>query len=405
MMRLVLAKYLLPINERPIKGGCLVLDKDKVIALGNYADLKREYPDAPIDDLSQYIILPGFVNCHTHLELSPLKNKIEWKGSFANWIKEVGKLKRELSEELIIQGVQEAIQDLWESGVVAVGEISSEYLSYQSLAQSSLHGKVYWEYISLRSEDLNSRFSVLKDSMREDIQANSIMGVGISPHSSYTLSHDAWQKVNQYIQEKDYPTAIHVGESIEEQEFFANRRGSLFQFINGISQVPEEVYHTTPLSYLHSKGYLIKDNVIIHMNIMDDRDVQILKNLNLSVIHCPLSHDYFNHPPFKLDTLMDQGVNIALGSDSLASNHTLDFFEELRRMVRNYPDLSMERLIRMATLSGAQALRLKEGFGEINAGQPYGLIGIRHPDPVTNPYETVIYNESPVIHLMSQAFS
>ncbi|HEO65917.1 MAG TPA: hypothetical protein ENI73_08615, partial [Spirochaetes bacterium] len=159
-----------------------------------------------------------------------------------------------------------------------------------------------------------------------------------------------------------------------------------------------------PLSYLHSKGYLMRNNVIIHMNIMSDKDVQILKGLNLSVIHCPLSHDYFNHPPLQLDTLVDHGVNIALGSDSLASNHTLDFFEELRQMVRNFPGLPMEKIIRMATLSGVRALKLREGLGEIRVGQPYGLIGIRHPDPVTNPFETIIYNESSVIHLMSQAF-
>ncbi len=402
MKRLVLAKYLLPIQQEPIEGGCLVLDDDKVIAMGHYNDLKREYPGVPIDDLSQYTILPGFVNCHTHLELSPLKDQIEWRGSFTDWIKEVGKLKREMSEELILEGVEKAIQDLWEGGVAAVGEISSEYISYNILAQSSLYGRVYWEYISLRPEDINSRFNVLKDSMQEDIQGNSIIEVGVSPHSSYTLSHEAWQKINQFIQEKDYPTAVHVGESIEEQEFFTNRKGSLFKFINRICQVPEEVYHTTPLSYLHSKGYLMRDNMIIHMNVMDDRDVQILKDLNLSVIHCPLSHDYFNHPPFQLDTLLDHGVNIAIGSDSLASNHTLDFFEELRRMARNYPKLSMEKLIHMATLSGAQALRLKEGLGEIRVGCPYALIGVQHPDPVIDPFEAVVQNKLPITHLMSR---
>ncbi|MDH4127511.1 MAG: amidohydrolase family protein, partial [Spirochaetota bacterium] len=300
----------------------------------------------------------------------------------------------------IVSSIQVSMKSMWDSGVTVIGDISSNFISYNYLLKSKMFGRVYWEYLSLKPSDVNNRLDDLTKSIEQTYKPQNLIKQGISPHSTYTLCDEAFETIVSYIKNKGYHTAIHVGESIEEQQLFYNRSGKLFEFINSYIPLSKDIYKTSPLKYLHSKGYLVKDSMLIHLNILEDDEIHILKNLNLSVIHCPMSHNYFNHPTFKLKTLLDYGVNIAIGTDSLASAYSLNFFEQLKQMKLKFPFLTHENIINMATISGAKAMQLNN-LGEIIINKSYSLIGIFCHETTSNPYETVIENNFPIIHRVS----
>ena len=397
MKRLLTTKHLLPISSPAIKNGAIVLDDQTVIAIGDYSTIKADYPDLPVIDYSDYIILPGFVNCHTHLELTALAGKFQPSDSFTGWIKQMVRLKPSLTEKEMVKGIDEGIKMLWESGVIAVGDICSEHVTYDRLIKSPLRGVQFFEFLALQYDDVENRMKHLIDSLPN--RKNKRIDVAISPHSTYTLCQKAFEMISIFIKESGYHSAIHVGESDEERHFFESRTGELFKFIHGYVPVSEKIKGTTPLTYLDKNDFLTNEAMMIHLNILLKEEIDILQKKNLSVIHCPLSHDYFNHPEFQMKLLVDNQINVALGSDSLASNKTLNFFEELRAVKRKYPFLSPEKIIEMGTLSGAKALKLPEGIGEIKPGCFYDLIGISVFGRADDPCETVIGNQSSIINI------
>ena len=398
--KLIVSKYLLPVTSKAIKAGCLVVDSKKILAMGSYSVLKRDYPSLPEEDYSDSIILPGFVNAHTHLELGSLRNKVPYSGSFVGWIRSLGLAKRHFNEPDIIQAVIDGANELWDSGVVAVGDISSEYISRRALSQHPMSGKVYWEYISPSPDAVMPRLRALTESMTDDNLSHTGIEDGISPHSPYTLCPQAFAAINSLATESNLSQAIHVGESQSEKDFFQSRTGELFDFIHSFYPVTNKINGTSPLAYLQAEGYLSPETLIIHLNILEDHEIDILQNLSLSVVHCPGSHEFFSHPEFQMKKLVDSHVNVCLGTDSLASTDNLNFFQELRRIKNNYPFLSGDIIIRMATIHGAKALKLDSGLGELSVAKHYNMIAIPGHSQ-TEPLEEVIYHNGPVKHIKS----
>jgi len=399
MKRLLISKYLLPITTPPIPNGALILDDNTVIAIDSYTELKKDFPGLPEEDLSSYLILPGFINCHTHLELTPLKGRLKRTSSFADWIKQLIVQKSQLTSEKIIAGVEEAIDELRNSGVVAIGDISSEFCSHEVILRSGMSGRIYLEFIALNEDDIESRIKNIVKAIPQDIQQHDSIQYGISPHSPYTICDKGFNTITSVIKSGGYHSAIHVGESDEEREFFKSNSGKLYQMMNTFSPVDQRKNLSSPLTYLYSNHYLTEESMMIHLNVLQDHEIAIVKQYGLSVIHCPLSHDFFGHPPFKLKKLLSHGVNVALGSDSMASNDTLNFFEELRELKVKFAFLTSEEIINMVTINGARALKLGSQFGEIQIGQSCSLIGIPWQDKITDPYENIIENRASVLHI------
>jgi cytosine/adenosine deaminase-related metal-dependent hydrolase len=124
----------------------------------------------------------------------------------------------------------------------------------------------------------------------------------------------------------------------------------------------------------------------------------------MSVAHCPRSHDYFQHQPFPYDILKKVGVNICLGTDSLASTKSsfkdpakLDLFAEMRTFRKFHPNVDPETIIRMATVNGAQALRLERVAGQLSEGFNADMIAIPYSGAVENAYESVLEHRGPVL--------
>src|SRR5260221_6943943 len=141
-------------------------------------------------------------------------------------------------------------------------------------------------------------------------------------------------------------STTHIAESVEEHEMFCHGRGPLYDFLEGMGRDNSDCGHGSALSHLAEHGVIGSNCLIAHLNYLQDYDYELVAKSGASVVHCPKCHTYFGHAPFPLKALREYGVNICFGTDSLASNNTLDMRSQ-RREAQQFHKLGDREVIQM----------------------------------------------------------
>jgi cytosine/adenosine deaminase-related metal-dependent hydrolase len=193
--------------------------------------------------------------------------------------------------------------------------------------------------------------------------------------------------------------STHLAESREEMLMFCEGRGALYEFLKSIGRDMSDCGGKTPLAsflggargYGGSPGWLVA-----HLNELTAGDFALLETSvhNFHVVHCPRSHKYFGHSPFQFQRLQSLGVNICLGTDSLASNEDLSLFGEMRAFQKAFPEVPSRDILSMVTRNPALALGKPDELGSIRPGSHADLIAL----PVNGPtlYDEIISLEDAV---------
>jgi cytosine/adenosine deaminase-related metal-dependent hydrolase len=125
----------------------------------------------------------------------------------------------------------------------------------------------------------------------------------------------------------------------------------------------------TPIEYLENEGLLTDRCLCAHVNYPSDGDMELLAKRGVTVVYCPKSHAFFEHPPHKMDQMIEMGIPVALGTDSLASNDTLGMLEEVRLAARRFPHIPAAAIFEAGTATGANALRISDDYGTLEPGR------------------------------------
>lgn len=195
---------------------------------------------------------------------------------------------------------------------------------------------------------------------------------------------------------------MHVAESIEEQEMYVQRRGPLFDWLRSQRDM-SDCDGETPVQQVRRCGLLGENFLAVHANCLDADDIAALAESGSSVAHCPRSHAYFQHPPFLYERLAAAGVNVCLGTDSMASvlqvrreKPELNMFAEMRAFAEQRPEIEAEEIVRMATHNGARALGLQDQVGGLFDGSAADLIAIPFVGKIKDAWEAVIHHTGDV---------
>jgi len=213
----------------------------------------------------------------------------------------------------------------------------------------------------------------------KSFNTNGLVRCGLSPHSSYSVAPQLIQSAYHLAEANKLPLAMHIAETIEELEFIEKGEGAFRQLLEDRDKWEPEwkPQQTSPIKYLESLEVL-RDITGIHLNHINDEDIRIVKKNNMSVVCCPNSNRWFQRESsYSLVKLLKNRINVALGTDSLASNEALNMFEELILMRKQFPDISDETLIQMATINGARALGLEKEVGSLKTGKRADIIGLK----------------------------
>jgi cytosine/adenosine deaminase-related metal-dependent hydrolase len=195
----------------------------------------------------------------------------------------------------------------------------------------------------------------------------------------------------------------HVGESREEYDMFAGNRGALYEFLATLGRPMADCGATSPLRHLIENGLIGEDCILAHMNELDGQDLEVLGEARwrpLHVVHCPKSHRFLHHRRFPMEALLERGLNVCLGTDSLASNDSLNLFSEMRAARKSYPALGPRDVLEMVTVRPARALKMESRLGKIERGYLGDLIAIPFRGSADEVYEAIIENRGPIEWMM-----
>jgi cytosine/adenosine deaminase-related metal-dependent hydrolase len=147
------------------------------------------------------------------------------------------------------------------------------------------------------------------------------------------------------------PWTTHLAETDEEFEMFVKASGPLHDFLWELGRGMHDVGGITPVARLFNDHAVPRGGILAHMNCLADSDYKLLASFarDIAVVHCPKCHEYFGRPPFELERFRSIGISVCLGTDSLASNTSLNLFEEMRHLRRNFPHISSPEILDMVT--------------------------------------------------------
>ena len=354
-MIILKAKYLITNPEHCIENGAVAVNGTKIYRIGTFEEIKALANVDKFIDLGNAVILPGLINIHTHLDLTNLHNRIKPTTNFTHWVFQIVVARIRWKEEDYISSIEKGIKLCVESGTTTVADIANTAYSFSVLKKSPLRKVVYKEVIDLNPDHAQD---VLKKTQSElsTIITDDLLSIGLSPHAPYSVSRELYQAIAQFTAERDTPVCTHIAETQDEIEFLTKGTGSFPAFLRQIRAMPDnwQPPGLTPIQYLNETGILRNHPLLIHCNYVTDEEISVIKFSGASVAFCPRSHHFFGHANHPVQKLLDAGINVGLGTDSLASNETLSILDEMKFLSLRH-SISPKTLLTMATMNGAKA--------------------------------------------------
>ena len=376
------ARWLIPGDCPPLANGVVTIADGKITSVDTHAD-------GPVQDLGDVVLLPGLVNSHTHLEFSNLEAPLGQPGmSLPEWIRLViasrGSKNRN-PEQAIAAGLGESLR----FGVTTIGEIATE--SAKQHEEQLPQVTAFQEVIGFSAARCDSALVELTDRI-----SNSSCRSGISPHAPYTVHPSLLDRLVELSSTEKIPVAMHLAESPEELELLNHGTGPFQQLLAERSMWDELAINknTRPRDYLKVLARAPR-SIVVHGNYLDAKEIEYLasQKKNMSVAYCPRTHTYFEHEPYPLSQMLESGVRVSLGTDSRASNPDLSLLAEMRHIAQHHQDISPAQIIRMGTLSGAEALGISPQTGSLTPGKWADFTAI-HCDPnSTDPLEDLLHSQ------------
>ena len=347
------------------------------------------------DDIQMHtgIISPGLINCHCHLELSHLKNIIPEQTGLVDFVLNIIQ-KRNAKDETIQQAIEEAEAEMIENGIVAVGDICNTTHTLQQKLKNNLYYHNFIEISGFVPSKANERFG---EGMKlyHSFHQNFLNQTSLVPHAAYSVSENLFKLIDE--QSSNQILSIHNQESEAENDFFINKSGDFLRLYQQLG-IDLSFFHPTKQNSLaFALPYLNRADkvLLVHDVFTSKNDLELIKNYSLKsktqfyLCCCVLANRYISNS-IPVDYIFQNNLdNIVIGTDSLASNHSLNILSEIKSIKQAYPLLSEFKLLQCATYNGAVALNIEHQFGSLQKGKQPGIILIENLKTCTKPKKLV----------------
>lgn len=352
------------------------------------SEILEQFPGLREVHVDSCVLTPGFVNAHTHLELSFLAGKIPGPADFPSWVLQliaaypsVGDAEKVFSRSALA-GAQESIR----FGVTTVGDISRQYpIVRPALQRESPLGIVSFGELTALGRSRNYLDARLAGAINQQ-KADHRMSIGLSPHAPYSVEGPALEKIVAAAREHHLPLSMHLAELREERDFlrdFSGPLGKSWMLMRQMDLLDDLIpaFDNGPIQWARHYGLFNAGVPVIlaHVNYADDTELDILAKSGAAVAYCPRTRHYFGHDavtPHPWRAMRQRGISVCLATDSLASNPDLFLLREAQFLYRKDPSIPSQILWRMITAEPAIALGLGSRIGRLAPGYAADIIAL-----------------------------
>jgi cytosine/adenosine deaminase-related metal-dependent hydrolase len=380
------AGWVVPVDRPAVRDACVATRDGRVEWVGRAADA----PAGEARDLGPGVLLPGLVNAHAHLELSHLAGRLSGANGFVDWVERLVTARGEDHVDTVRSRAAAAIQEMEDTGTVAVGDVSNALAHLDLLARSPLRARVFFELIGWDPavagrvvESARARLASLAPAQRAQ--------VSLAAHAPHSVSAALLAAMSA----AGGVSSIHLAESPHERRFLHGRDAEWSAFLarRGLGHVPFVPPHLSPVRYVDRFGVLGPGLLAAHAVQVDAEDRALLAARGVAVVLCPRSNRALDVGLAPVPELREAGVRLCVGTDSLASVPSLDLWEDVLALHRAFPVLEPEWLVRAATRSGAEALGLGD-LGRLGPGAEAAFAFAEGPATLADPLEFLLSGEA-----------
>jgi cytosine/adenosine deaminase-related metal-dependent hydrolase len=356
-----------PVTAPPIEDGAVLVDAaGSIAAVGPNPNVPTP-PGTEAREFRDGVLVPGLVNCHTHLELTTLDRQ-DAEPEFARWIRRVRALKDATPPAAFYAAAVAGVKDCWARGVTCVAETGSTGAVMRALHDLGGRGIVYQEVFGPDPSQLDVSMRELETAILQLRRlVTSQLWLGASPHAPYTVSAPLYEAVAAFARRERLPVAVHLAESKEESQFVRDGTGP-FADAWRARGIAVEAHGCSPVEYVRRHGALTPGTLCIHCVQVDPHDVAVLRETGAAIAHCPRSNRAHGHGAAPLGAFRSAGLRVGFGTDSVVSVGDLDLWAETRAAGLDGTDA-----LRALTLDGARALGWERDIGSLEVGKAADL--------------------------------
>lgn len=406
---LICAEHIIPVTSAPIEHGAVLVRNGRIVEIGGAQRMKSRYPEEEVRDFGQCAIMPGLVDCHTHLEYTVLRGIVH-DVPYAEWLalehEKADLMTRDDRYDSALLGGLEMIS----GGVTTVADFTSTGASCEAVQDLGLRSVIY------RSVGAPDKAHVAKamESAKQDVEAwNAIVDhnrtrIGIAPKALHACHPSVFREVNQYAAENNMPVAMHVAGSYEEYKYIKN--GSTPLSVRGVKDAGADTLTdrsmwlptgATPVNYALNQGAFQAENVLaVHCVHVNDEDIAKLREYDVAIAVCTRCNAQLGMGLAPLHEFLQAGIRVGLGTDSPAAIDSADMFTEMRlgmlihRAVNRDEFIGAKTMLELATMGSARALRMEDEIGSLEPGKRADIIVVdlsgSRQTPLVDPVTAVV---------------
>ena len=361
-----------------LRDGAVVLSSDgEVIDVGESASVVPRHAGAKVERV-RGVVFPGLVNAHTHVEVSALRGSVPGGRGFIAWLDGFVGRRSEVDAEEDQTAIERAAEALDAFVTSAVGDVSNRLIAVHALARRGIGGSVFHEVFGSALEPLRSAVAALPHMLDETVGnwPTRDLAYAVAPHALYTTHGSVVRDLVAAARDRGLPTSLHLAEHAPERRALETEDGPLVDWLVARARIPRAALtwpRLGPIAFADSLGALGPHVLSVHVTDARPEEIVLLAERAASVVLCPRSnlHIEVRLPPFL--PLRAAGVEAALGTDSLASNASLDVLAEARALQDRFgATVSAREFVQMATWNGARALGRRD-LGRIARGTRPGV--------------------------------
>ncbi|MDE2599824.1 MAG: TRZ/ATZ family hydrolase [Rhodocyclaceae bacterium] len=377
---LIHARWIIPVEPAGItlENHSLAVHDGRIAGLLPRADAERRFAPSEVVELGEHVLLPGFVNLHTHAAMTLMRGLADdlplekWLGERI-WPAE----SRHVSAEFVHDGTLLAAAEMLRGGITCCNDMyffpDAAARAFTAAGMRAMLGITVLEFPTPYASDADD-YIAKGLAVRDAWRTHPLISFSLAPHAPYTVSDRTFERIATLSAQLDLPVHVHVHEAASEIE-------------NSLKQ-----YGMRPLTRLHQLGLVNPSLIAVHAVHLDVTDIGLLAMEGASVAHNPTSNMKLASGASPVVGLARQGINIGLGTDGAASNNRLDMFQEMRHAAllgkltaHDAAALNAHTVLHMATLGGARAMGLADSIGSLEIGKFADMCAIRLDDWLLQP--------------------